>query len=60
MFQTPKSDRDLAALHLLLGHGWRQIEVRRVMAGDVRGVRDGSIWCWVKHGTNGHLSYPKP
>jgi len=48
MFQTPKSDRDRAALHLLLGHGWRQIEVRRVMAGDVRGVRDGSIWCWGK------------
>jgi len=27
------------------GHGWRQIEVRRIMAGDVRSIKDGIIWC---------------
>jgi len=30
---------------LTFGHGWRQIEVRRITAGDVRSIRDGVIWC---------------
>jgi len=30
---------------LTFGHGWRQIEVRRITAGDVRSIRDGIIWC---------------
>jgi len=30
---------------LTVGHGWRQIEVRRITAGDVRAIRDGVIWC---------------
>ena len=42
---TPQTDQELAILHLLVGHGWRQIEVRRVTAGDVGGVKDGQIWC---------------
>jgi len=30
---------------LTFGHGWRQVEVRRTTAGDVRSIRDGIIWC---------------
>jgi len=30
---------------LTLGHGWRQIEVRRITAGDVRAISGGVIWC---------------
>ncbi len=41
---TPNTLRERTALDLLLGHGWRQVEVRRITAGDVRDVRDGIIW----------------
>jgi integrase len=41
---TPDTVRDRTALDLLLGHGWRQVEVRRITADDVRDVRDGIIW----------------
>jgi len=34
-----------AVWELTCGHGWRQIEVRRITAGDVRTIRDGIIWC---------------
>ena len=30
---------------LTVGHGWRQIGVRRITAGDVRAIKDGIIWC---------------
>lgn len=30
---------------LTVGHGWRQIEVRRITAGDVRSISDGTICC---------------
>ncbi len=30
---------------LTFGHGWRQIEVRRITAGDVRSISDGLIYC---------------
>jgi len=30
---------------LTFGHGWRQIEVRRITAGDVRAISNGVIWC---------------
>ncbi len=33
------------AWELTFGHGWRQVEVRRITAGDVRSIRDGIIWC---------------
>lgn len=33
------------AWELTFGHGWRQVEVRRITAGDVRSMRDGIIWC---------------
>jgi len=38
------SDRDRAVLELLVGHGWRQIEIRRITAEDVRKISDGMIW----------------
>jgi len=34
-----------AVWELTFGHGWRQIEVRRNTAGDVRSISDGIIWC---------------
>ncbi len=34
-----------AVWQLTFGHGWRQIEVRRITAGDVRKISDGIIWC---------------
>ncbi|MFC2068539.1 tyrosine-type recombinase/integrase [Chloroflexota bacterium] len=37
--------RERAVWQLTFGHGWRQIEVRRITAGDVRSIRDGTIWC---------------
>jgi len=42
---TLQTDTERAAWELLCGHGWRQIEVRRVTAGDVRSVRNGLICC---------------
>ena len=37
--------RELGAVHLLAGHGWRQNELLEMTGGDVRRVRDGTIWC---------------
>ena len=34
-----------AVWELTVGHGWRQVEVRRVTAGDVRAISGGLIWC---------------
>ncbi len=34
-----------ASWELALGHGWRQIEIRRITAGDVRSISDGVILC---------------
>jgi len=42
---TPKSLTERACLDLLLGHGWRQIEVRRILAEDVLNIKDGLILC---------------
>ena len=30
---------------LTVGHGWRQVEVRRITAGDVRSISNGTILC---------------
>jgi len=49
--ETPKVDSVLhtitekAVWELTVGHGWRQIEVRRITAGDMRLISDGIIWC---------------
>jgi integrase len=42
---TLQTDTERAVWQLLCGHGWRQIEVRRVTAGDVRSIRNGLILC---------------
>jgi len=34
-----------AVWEMTFGHGWRQIEVRRITGGDVHSIRDGIIWC---------------
>jgi len=34
-----------AVWELTFGHGWRQIEVRRITSGDVRSISDGLILC---------------
>ena len=43
--ETPQTAAERVVLDLLLGHGWRQVEVRRVLVADVSGIRDGMIWC---------------
>jgi len=45
---TPTTLRERVILDMLLGHGWRQIELRRITAEDVRNIRDGIIWIWGK------------
>ncbi len=42
---TPNSLTERVCLDLLLGHGWRQIEVRRILVEDVLNIMDGMIWC---------------
>ncbi len=37
--------RELAVLHRLVGHGWRQHEVLEIKARDVRSMEWGWIWC---------------
>ena len=41
--------RELAILHLLVGHGWRQNEVLEIKAIDVRSISGGMILCHGKH-----------
>jgi integrase len=45
MNKTPESLIERVCLDLLLGHGWRQVEVRRIIAKDIANIRDGLIWC---------------
>jgi len=49
------SDRDRVILELLVGHGWRQVEVRRITAEDVRKISDGMI---LVHGKEREESTP--
>jgi integrase len=37
-------DRNRIILELMVGHGWRQVEVRRITGGDVRNIKNGLIW----------------
>jgi len=37
--------KERAAAHLLAGHGWRQNEVLEVLAGEVRTISGGQMWC---------------
>jgi len=42
---TPETTTERAAWEILLGHGWRPVEGRRILAGDVRRAKDNIIWC---------------
>ena len=42
---TPQTPPERAAWELLAGHGWRQVEVRRITAEDVGNIQDGLSWC---------------
>jgi len=43
--QMPENLDEKAAVELLLGHGWRQVEVRRILAVDVAEISDDTILC---------------
>ena len=43
--RTLQNDTERAVWELVCGHGWRQIEVRRITAGDVRSIKKGFILC---------------
>ena len=45
LFKAAETDLERAALELLLGHGWRQIEVRRLLAGDIHMISNDLILC---------------
>ncbi|MCI0824107.1 MAG: site-specific integrase, partial [Chloroflexi bacterium] len=45
---APEDDQERLVVDLLLGHGWRGIELRRLTAADARSARDGEIWIWGK------------
>jgi integrase len=40
---TPQTPEERLALDLLLGHGWRQIEFRRILAADVESIDNNMI-----------------
>jgi len=40
---APEDDQERLVVDLLLGHGWRGIELRRLTAADARNARDGEI-----------------
>jgi len=42
---TPQTLTERVALNMLLGHGWRQVEVRRILAGDVVDIHEGLMLC---------------
>jgi site-specific recombinase XerD len=42
---TPGTLKERVVLDLMFGHGWRGVEVRRVLAGDVAGLHESLIWC---------------
>ena len=45
LHETPQTLPERVALDLLLGHGWRQIEVRRILAEDAAAIEDNLILC---------------
>jgi len=49
--EAPEDLREKVSLHMLLHHGWRPIEERRITAGDVRRAQDDIILCRGKGAT---------
>ena len=45
---APEDDQERLVVDLLLGHGWRGVELRRLTAGYARNSREGEIWIWGK------------
>jgi integrase len=45
---APEDDQERLIVDLLLGHGWRGVELRRLTAGNARNAREGEIWIWGK------------
>lgn len=45
LFRMPETLEERLALELTLGHGWRQVEVRRVLSDDVAEISDDTILC---------------
>jgi integrase len=45
LMQMPEDLSERVALELLLGHGWRQIEARRILAVDVAEISDDTMLC---------------
>jgi len=46
--RTPETTTERVAWEILVGHGWRGVELRRILGGDVRRSRDDVMWCWGK------------
>ncbi len=45
LLKTPETPHEKVALDLLVGHGWRQVEVRRILVADVNKIRNNLIFC---------------
>jgi len=45
---APEDEQERLVVDLLLGHGWRGVELRRLTAANVRSAREGEIWIWGK------------
>ena len=43
--KMPETLAERVAMELLLGHGWRQVEVRRILAKDVADISEDTILC---------------
>ncbi len=48
IYKAPETITEKAALEILLGYGWRQIEARRITAGDVKKANNATIQVWGK------------
>lgn len=60
MIRAPETPVERIALDMLLGHGWRQVEARRILVGDVDEIEDGLIWCRGKDAMNRLRSCLRP
>jgi|GEM_PF-4891575 len=45
IIRMPETLDERVALDLMLGHGWRQVEVRRILAADVAEISEDTILC---------------
>ena len=45
LITTPLTLTEMVVLDMMFGHGWRGIEVRRILAKDIANIHDGLILC---------------